>query len=631
MQIENDSYTWTLIHEMAKMDRSVNRSYSSEIQSSPELVKSEMIEASKRFMEIINGVLESAFDTLPADSQDIMTLTDCFFVWNIVHIFYIDKNNSIAEDFATLIGKTLPQPQKLEEFLIRADFGGFLTKLKSYGARYVNEDPTERQRLLGLFNNIQELVIGRNNFFRPIDLYETKAVQRNTFKKSFESQKERFKDILNNLQSLSNKEDSGIKSLINSVKLLSGDTEYIKQEYSTSDMQLFTCYLLFIDPLLDGNLVRQFMGSLSTNKSTRLLLHSKSTNAHRKSQSNDDSISSVNDLEDGELPDDEILGKCSDLIKNIILKCFLNPDNAYAVAETLLINTPKWLGFHIIKLLIIIRTIKHGTVDSDSSSNYYGTLLDGYLKYLITESCTFKVFKAYYIQMYNFNDNIKFDYLLRIVFININDNEMLVYLNRQNCSYIVEKAVNHFISTEKFQELQPNTLISLLSYTNEESVAEQLFEILFNVKLTALRSKDDEEYRVELERLINHSIECLEFSPTNNSWRINVLRDLLGYKLRVANRENLGINFLTQMFGDLDKVIELDLILSLELIDCINEGLNSIQSSLSVSSFEFETINSYLRNLQICRIKQKIFKNNTRYANLLAEAENTAMMVGYGG
>lgn len=629
MQIENDNYTWALIKEMSNIDRSVNRSYSNDIQSSPDLVRSEIIEASKKFMEIIDGVMGAAFETLPSEDQNISALTDCYFVWNIVHIFYIDKNNSIAEDFAALAAKTMPRSKNLDEILIRADFGGYLTELKSFGARLLIDDSTEKQKLFAIINRIQEEVVNRINFFKPIELYETKVTQRNTFKKAFENQKEKFKVILKELSNFTHKANELIP-LINSIRLLAGDLDFIQKQYRNSDMHLFSSYLLFVDPLLDGNLVRQFLSGVNMSKDSQQNSNSDPA-LGSKTHSNDDSISSVNDLRDGDLPDDEILENCSDLIKNIIVKCFLHPNNAYLVGETLLTSSPKWLAFHIIKLLLIIRAIQHGSIDNDSSSNYFKKLMDGYLSYLIKENCTFKIFKSYYNQLYNFDNNIKFDYLLIIVFININDSDMLNYLNNNKCAYIVEKAVSHFINAEKCQTLDSNTLISMLSYTNEETVAEKLFEIIFNVKLNEIKTRDFEEYKDELKRLINHVSDCLELTHTANSWRIQLIRDVLNYKIRIANRESLDISFLTQLLSDLDKAMEVDLIISLELIDCINEYFKLTQQSLNTSALEFEIMNGFIRNLQMCRIKQEMFKKNDRYSNLINEAESAAIVVAYGG
>lgn len=624
MQIESDNYTWTLIHEMAQIDLLVNRSMSSELHESQELINSEIIEASKKFMEVINGVMEAPNESMAIESQDLNTLADCYFIWSLVHMFYIDKNNSIAEDFARLYGKTLPKPQMFEDYLIQADFGAFVAKVKTYGTKIVIDDVQERQRLINTLNSIQELIGNRTHFFKPIYLYETRALQRSTFKKVFESQKDRFKAILNDLQNFSNKDDINMQSLIKSVKLLSGDVELIQTEYLRSDMQLFSAYLLFVDPLLDGNLVRQFLNATSSLSNSRINSSNKGADKQINSQSKDDSMSSVNDPSD-----DELFDNCSDLIKGIIVKLLLNPENGYIVAETLLKSTPKWFAFHIIKLLIANNVIKQGSLDNGHTFDYFHTLVDGYLKYLINENCTFKIFKAYYVQYYNFNDNIKIDYLLRIVFININDSDMLTYLNHHNCAYIVEKAVCHFINAEKCQALHTDTLISLLNYTNEESVAGKLYEILFNIQLHLIR-KDDENYRKELERLITHANICLEVNSNPNSWRIILIKDLLSYKLRILNRESLDLLFISQLLSDLDKSMDVDMILSFELIDCVNDTFKVTKASFDLLSLDFDAVNSLMRNLQLCRIKQGAFKKQGRYFNLMNEAENTVMTSVYG-
>lgn len=630
MQIESENYTWTLIYEMYQMDRSVNQSFSNNIQESPELLHSEMIEASKNFMDIIGGVLESAYSTKQTDDHDITTLTDCFFIWNLIHIFYIDKNNSIAEDFSSLVSKSFPPAEKLEDFLIRADFGGFLTNLKTYGSKYINNDPVEKQRLVGVINTIQELVINRNNFFKPIDIYETRAIQKNTFSKSFETQKDHFKDVLITLQTFSNHNDPGISSLINSVKLLAGDIEFIKQEYYTSDMQLFSAYMLFIDPLLEKKTVCKFLSSINIINKSKININNEALEQKSLSQSKDDSLLSINDLPDEDIPDDILLQNCPDLLKLIIAKLFLHPTDAYYVAEIILESSPKWFSFHIIKLLVIIGKIKHSAVDADEQSDYYHMILDGYLKYLIIENSTFNVFKSYYLQMYDFDIKIKFDYLIRIIFININDNEMLSYLSKHKAISLIEKTITHFINSEKCQTLENTTIVSLLAYVKDAYVAGQLYEILFAVKLNKLRLRSNEEYIKELEILISHTFECLEHEPTELIWRVKLLNDVLKYKLQVLKKENLDASFINQLLEDFSKSIEIDPVISFELIDCIKEILKSTQNDIS-TFLEYEVLNDFIRNLEFCRIKQDALKKPEHYSILLYETEDIAMKAIYGG
>jgi hypothetical protein len=543
----------SLIEQFCEIDKRLSmRIDALSSQSEPDRTEESIRFFSNQFVEAIDSSLKQQYEIQVRSGTDqnheqgseyIDTLINSYFTWKVAQIVYIQKNDCKAIEYLNVIrpnyanpdhGRDLVQLLSLGEF---NQFMMFLTNLK-FPNVHLND-----------FVRLFEHTFGkRDNFYKPFNQETEEYKQKQAFHTVFELQKKDFRDLKVKYLKCSewaNTLPLGQKEIWDSLSycldMLGGDTDFILEKYSDDVIILLSCYLLFIDPTLNEDVVFEF---------------------ERKYNALINRGSSVKSEDDLDTPAASI----SYTISNLLFIVFGNTNDAHKFIQTCLGLFPMWINYHLGKLLLISKKLRnHRKVPELRNLDYYEFLLDEYLQYLLQVQINFGCFKYYYLHQFDFDKRMQLDYLKRIVCINLKDQRTLEAISSKNCQYIIEKAITSAVKVEFRSVLTLKDLLLFLNYAKGEGLCTQLLCIIFDIEESEKVTGDPEktlEYcriiladsRESLSALSFYSKICELKYSARSSTDFKLLFESTSYILQTLEDKNLV--FYLEVFKVMDAIFE---------------------------------------------------------------------------
>ena len=554
----------------------------------------EIIACSRGFKDAIGQVVGQI-----QDDEEREEYANYYLIWSMVQIFYFERSNSKGQDFIYLMKNFYDESDDLDNILISGDFNGFITKLKEIKID-MDFSGMDKQKVLELFKEIEEFISNRKNYLTKLQIHANFITQKQAFKQLFEEQINKAKGLLKKLQLIvpSNKEE--FVPLINSLKLLCSDIDFVRENFLDNAQKLINIFVLFFDPLIEENSYKEFLNELI------------GCNIDNLNDSPEDSNSKkqIKKLFEG--------NNCAYV--SAILR---NPDDPVDFFKIIVNSLPKWLTFHFYKLLIILDIVKDNISDESTQASVFRLQCHDYLNYLINKQVDFNLFCDYYYLFYDLENRINFEFLLKIVVININDQDMYKVLEKNKCEYIVDKALMEVLSFEDTQYLNIRTLLSLLLYSSIAVVPSRLYKIILNTKI----NQGIEASSVQRENELQEMLQLIELTISESNIepsKLIPLIDVIKAKIVIIKERDVNVKYIASLMRNLDKQVKYDLIISLELMDCIIKAFELVEREKKVVFDDFDLINGFLTNLHLIRVKNEILNEERRYGCIIERAEQIA-------
>lgn len=503
---------------------------------------------SLRFQKVIESTTADVLHKSQGEEfQELTnTLLNCSLIWRIAHIVYLQKKDCKAMEYLHIIRQNYAFKKTSDNWtmmLALGDFKSFMLVLTS--AKFPEKE------LNDFLHRFEQAFVVRENFYKPFDSDGSDYKSKLKFQATFERQKTEMQSLITDYENTASqftsrltpdqKKDWGY--LGESLRLLSGDLDFIIENFEADILLLIACYLLFIDPTVDEDKLAPFSEKIALQRKKRSI-----------------SIESEDDLN----TDENLKYELSD----VLLSIFENSSDAHFFIQKCLDFLPMWMVFHLSKLLIYSKKLKsRKSLPEFQHKNYYDYLVEEYLKYLIVVArANFSVCKYYYMQNFDFDKNLNAEYLKQIVCVNLKQAETLRTMSDNGLQSMVDKAVAKAVNEPEYsKELEFHHYILFLKYVKSEQLVDQLLQTIFKAETESAQTLMPEKVldycralqqsdRIHSSNLEFYSKICELKAMVKNSPDFKMLFENAAYILTALGR--LSLAFYLEVFKVIDRLFD---------------------------------------------------------------------------